>query len=164
MLRYIYLEEKEIKMQIRRICSFTMIITLLLSLAISWAESLEDKAITLVKNIDAVELDSELPKQPFAIWFGKIVGANAQTLWETNDCGEQSGTSADIGRDFPLCVEVDATLSDGRQVGIMIAVGTFEKGVGKPQVFWAFIKQKEHLYDVPRLRELQKMIWNSTEK
>lgn len=141
------------------------IVILPLSLTISQAESLEDKAITFVKNINAIELDSKLPKEPFAIWFSKVVGLNAQIYWETNDCGEQTGTSADIGRDFPLCVEVGAVLLDGRRLVIMIAVGTFKKGVeGKPELFWAFIEHKGHFFTVRPLHKLPKALLISTEK
>lgn len=128
-------------------------------------ESLADNAIALVKNIDATELDSGLPKQPFAIWFSKITGPNAQVHWETNDCGEQTGTTADINRDFPFCVEVDAGLPDGRQLGIMIAVGTYKKEIeGKPVCWWAFIEHKGHFYNVSHLHKLQEALRMSIEK
>lgn len=152
-------------MQITMIYFFITMVALLLNLTISQAESLEDKAIVLVKNINAIELDSKLPKEPFDIWFTKIVGPNVQIRWETNDCGEQTGTPVDIGRDFPLCVEVGAVLLDGRRVGIMIAVGTFKKGIeGKPELFWAFIEHKGHFFTVRPLHKLQKALLISTEK
>ena len=83
--------------------------------------------IAYAKRIDVSTLDPQLPKQSLATWFRNVVGPRVELTWETNDCGEQTGGVADAGRDIPICVEVDATLADGRKVAVMIAVGTVKK-------------------------------------
>ena len=45
---------------------------------------------------------------------------DAKFHWEVNDCGEQSGSPGETGP-IPLCVEVDVSLKDGREIVIFIA-------------------------------------------
>src|SRR3989454_8681914 len=86
------------------------------------------KAIACVKQMPVSELDSTLPSISFEKWLGIEAGREADIRWEVNDCGEQTGTAADRGRDFPMCVEADAAMKDKRSIVIMIAVGSFKKG------------------------------------
>ena len=48
--------------------------------------------------------------------------------YEVNDCGEQTGTSADKGRDFPMCVEAMADSLDVH-ISVVLGVGTFKRGI-----------------------------------
>ncbi|HEY7544189.1 MAG TPA: hypothetical protein VID27_04870, partial [Blastocatellia bacterium] len=95
----------------------------------------EKRTIAYVKQIPVSRLDRSLPDQQLAEWLSQTVGAEAKIVWEVNDCGERTGSSADIGRDFPICVEARSELFGGRNVTLMIAVGTFSKGIwGQPAV------------------------------
>ena len=58
--------------------------------------------------------------------------------WEVNDCGEQTGNpEADKGRDFPICVEAQATLQKKRTLSISVSVGTLQTGVQPDSVEFA---------------------------
>lgn len=78
---------------------------------------------TLVSNIE-----KGMPKMRFDTWFLQTVGPNLKITWEVNDCGEQTGTPADKGRDFPMCVEAIADSTD-LQVSVALGVGTFKRGI-----------------------------------
>src|SRR5438132_1293620 len=89
----------------------------------------EKRAIAYAKQIPVSQFDASLTGQRFGEWLRATVGTQAKIKWEVNDCGEQTGTAADIGRDFPSCVEADVELSGVRKIVISIAVGTFAKGI-----------------------------------
>lgn len=78
---------------------------------------------TLVSNIE-----KGMPKMRFDTWLRQTVGPNMKITWEVNDCGEQTGTPADKGRDFPMCVEAIADSTD-LQVSVALGVGTFKRGI-----------------------------------
>ena len=68
------------------------------------AQVAKDKVIARAQRTPVSALDSALPKQRpkqrFDDWFRKLVGSKAEIRWEANDCGEQTGSPADQGRDF----------------------------------------------------------------
>jgi hypothetical protein len=135
-------------------------VTVLLGAAVpSFSESRDKKAIARAKRIDVAILDTKLPNQRFADWFKNTVGAGARIFWEVNDCGEQTGSSADVGRDFPLCAQAEAQLSDGRKVVIRISVGTFIKGLwGTPRLYDCYIDNQGRLVTVKSLSALVDML------
>ncbi len=104
------------------------------------------KAIEAAKNANVRQIESSLPDQPFARWLREAVGAQAGITWEVNDCGEQTGNpSLDKGRDFPMCVEAQATLSGKRTLFVSLSVGTFKNGVnsGTPSLCYAVIVEPD---------------------
>jgi hypothetical protein len=105
------------------------------------AQSRDERIIAYAKRIRVSSLDPTLPKQPIEIWLKSIVGSKAVLSWEVNDCGEQTGVAGDGSSvNPPLCAEVDAKLTDGRKVGILIAVGTHKSGLkGKPNLFYIYV-------------------------
>lgn len=95
-------------------------------------------AITAAQQALVHALDSSLPRVPFSQWLRDVVGPDAATKWEVNDCGEQTGNPAlDKDRDFPMCGEVLVTLPSQRVLHVSLVVGTFKKGVGGAPRFWA---------------------------
>lgn len=123
----------------------------------------ENETIQRTQTLPASALDRSLPKISLE-YFLKYESGGGVIHWEVNDCGEQTGNpEADSGRDFPMCVEADFD-SNHRSVSVMIAVGTFKKGVsGKPALFSASItdpsgatKSLRQLGDLPK--ELQRPI------
>lgn len=123
--------------------------------ALERAKKMENEAIALVKDVSVSILDASLPEQPFIHWFAAIVGEKTAIQWELNDCGEQTGTPADIGRDFPACVGVNASLPDGRKVYVMITVGTFKKGIfGQPDIWDIAIERNGRFSTVKKLSDL----------
>lgn len=104
------------------------------------------KAIEAAKNANVHQIESSLPDQPFAQWLRQVVGAQAEIKWEVNDCGEQTGNpSLDKGRDFPMCVEAQATLAGKRKLFVSLSVGTFKDGVktGTPSFSYALIVEPD---------------------
>jgi hypothetical protein len=100
------------------------------------SKKLEITALKYAKNYLVSGIENGLPSKSFGVWFQELVGAKTPVTWETNDCGEQTGTSADRGRDFPMCVQASAKMSANLFVSVNIQYGTFKRGVtpGKPVV------------------------------
>jgi hypothetical protein len=102
----------------------------------------ESKAIDAAKNAIVSEVDRTLPKTTFARWLRDVAGPHAETKWEVNDCGEQTGNpELDKGRDFPMCVQVHVALGGKRDLYLALAVGTFKRGVtpGPPSFFYGYV-------------------------
>jgi hypothetical protein len=138
----------------------TAIGLLLLSSALSlWAENDATKVrdarlIRQVQEISVSQLDPALPSVSFEKWLRVEAGADAEFHWEVNDCGEQTGTAADRGRDFPMCVEAQADMKDRRTIVVSIAVGTSKKGVvGKPAVYFAQLVTPAKTMNLPHLSD-----------
>src|SRR6266498_2271383 len=123
------------------------------------AQSLEKQAVSDTQRTLASDLDAELPRLPFTDWFGKVVGPGVGVVWQLSECGERNDAAPNGDGDTQACVEVNTILSDGRKVIVMIAVGTFKKGVTGPPVFrFGVIEQAGKLYLVRRLSDLQRII------
>ncbi len=143
----------------RYVATFAMVVSLCWPatglLQAQVAQVAEGKIIARAQRTPAFELDSALPKQRFDHWFRKLVGSKAEIWWEANDCGEQTGSPTDRGRDLPHCAEAIAVLSDGRKVAVLIGVGTVKKGItGKPVVRFVSIEQGGRIHRVRRLGDL----------
>src|SRR5262249_2091288 len=137
----------------------TTLIALSLFLNNEPAQSLEKQAVSDTQRTLASDLDAELPRLPFTDWFGKVVGSGAGVVWQLSECGERNNAAPNGDGDTQACVEVNAILSDGRKVIVMIAVGTFKKGVTGPPAFrFGVIDQKGELRSIRRLRDLQKLL------
>ena len=137
----------------------TTLIALSLFLNNEPAQSLEKQAVSDTQRTLASDLDAELPKLPFTDWFGKVVGPGAGVVWQLSECGEQVDAAPNGDGDTQACVEVNSILSDGRKVIVMIAVGTFKKGVtGRPAFRFGVIEQKGELRPIRRLSDLQMLL------
>lgn len=116
---------------------------------------LEKQAVSRMQRALASELDQALPRLPFMAWFEEVVGPQAGISWQMTECGERDEKATGATADQPACVEIDAILPDKRKVVVMIAVGTFKKGVtGRLGFAYAIIEQEGRLYGVRRLRDL----------
>jgi hypothetical protein len=76
------------------------------------------KLIAEVKSASVHKVDNTLAEIGLEKWLEKESGDGAQLHWEVNDCGEQTGTPGD--GPVPVCVEVDSSLKDGRQIVIFV--------------------------------------------
>jgi TonB family protein len=142
----------------------TTLIALSLFLNNEPAQSLEKQAVSDIQHTLASDLDAELPKLPFTDWFGKVVGPGAGVVWQLSECGERDDAAPNGDGDTQACVEVNTILSDGRKVIVMIAVGTFKKGVTGPPAFrFGVIDQKGELRPIRRLSNLQKLLSGQVE-
>ncbi len=87
--------------------------------------------IDYAKKYLVSDIEPNVPKMSFADWFQQTVGKATKVEWSINDCGEQTGTSADRGRDLPMCVEAAAVLSPSQHIRVNIQFGTFKRGIMK---------------------------------
>jgi TonB family protein len=136
--------------------SILMTLSLFLTLTQTNQLSLEKQAIADTQRTLASTLDSGLPEISFADWHEKIVGRKTGVIWQLSECGEEADATVNGTGDTRACVEVNTILADGRKVIIMIAVGTFKKGVTGPPAFsFGVIQQKAQLRPIRRLRDLE---------
>lgn len=110
------------------------LVLLLLPLTAAAQKALERKAVNVARTLPASKLDAKLPAVPLERFLQAQAGPGGHISWEANDCGEQTGTIADRGRDFPLCAEATVTLADGRMIVVSVQVGSFKQGIaGTPE-------------------------------
>lgn len=94
-----------------------------------------------------------------ANWFKQVVGPEAGIIWQISECGETAGASSNPAGDMRACVEANSILPDGRKVIVMIAVGTFKKGMtGAPTFHIGVVARGGKLRPVRRLRDLPREI------
>jgi len=136
--------------------SFLMLVSSLCAQSSS-DDKRDAETIQHARSLLVSTLDRSLPKITLE-YFLKYESGGAAIHWEVNDCGEQTGDpETDKERDFPICVEADFD-KDHQAVTLMIAVGTFKKGVsGAPGIFSATItdhggstKSIHQLGDLPK--------------
>lgn len=129
-------------------------------LAGAQSKKLEAAVIAKAKNTPVSQIERNLSKEKFVVWLQKQVGPKNPIAWEVNDCGEQSGTSEDRGRDFPMCVESSARITDAIFLRVSIQYGTFKRGIlgGRPVVRSIFYGDESGAggVDVKDLRELRR--------
>lgn len=127
--------------------------------------TLEQRVVGTVQKLSARSLDPELPDQPFAEWFQSVVGKGTKVEWESNDCGEQTGDPKTTPADFPICGQASAKLPGARTVTVMIAVGSYKKGItGPPGVFFVGLDVENTFETVNSLHELPNAIAGSVPK
>jgi TonB family protein len=118
------------------------------------SQDLEKRAVAITQQIPVQALDPELPKTPFATWFKQAIGPGAEVIWQLSECGELAEAA-----DIRACVEANTIVPDGRQVIVMVAVGTFKKGLaGAPAFQFGVIVRDEELYLIRRLRDLPRQL------
>lgn len=140
----------------------TLWTVLLLSVIVVDAQTSEKRIITYARKIRASKLDPSLPNKSVEAWLRSVVGSKAEMFWESNDCGEGTGSGSDRDRNLPACAEVTAKLSDGRIVGIRIIVGTYRKGIiGAPAFHYAYIASGEEHEPINELRNLPALLRKS---
>ena len=113
------------------------------------------------RHIDVAELDAALPSASLHDWLNGLVKASERVAWEFNDCGEQTGTEADRGRDFPKCLEGSIeSPSRERILSIQVCVGTWQRGfVGKPKIWWIYYTEPvQSAMDVQSLSALKEAV------
>ncbi len=148
-------EKQECTMKGMLLNAGLFLIVLMSALASPPTHGYVKQALAYAKRIPVSQLDPKLPNRPFALWLKGVTGSNAKIRWEVNDCGEQTGGPADIGRDFPSCVEVDAEMRGNREVIMRIAVGTFHRGLtGNPTLYFALVEDNNGSRRLNELSEL----------
>jgi hypothetical protein len=112
------------------------------------------KLIADAKAVPVQKLDSGLPLESFEKWLRDQSGSDAKYHWEVNDCGEQSGAPGDSGP-IPLCVEVDVSLKDGREIVIFIADDSPPAARDSDwKIFFAQVTTQHEKINIRRLSDL----------
>ncbi len=123
-------------------------------------EGRDAQIIATARRVDVHGLDVTLRSQSLEAWLAQVVGSRGSIRWEVNDCGEQTGNPANTPADFPICAEAVIALSDGREAGLSLAVGTAQRGVsGQPAVWYMYVSGGDRSFQYPRrLRDLSQLI------
>jgi hypothetical protein len=120
------------------------------------------------KHIDVTELDTSLPSESLYDWFNGLAKETERVEWEFNDCGEQTGTEADRGRDFPKCLEgsIVSSTTHARMLAIQVHVGTWRRGiVGKPVLgLISYSKPGQSAMDARNLSALKKAVYGDNKR
>lgn len=112
------------------------------------------KIVASVKRASVHKLDDTVPDLAFEKWLRKESGPDAQYHWEVNDCGEQTGSLADTGP-VPTCVEVDSTLTDGREIIILVGDDSPPRSkVADWKIFFAQLVTVHEKINLRRLSDL----------
>ncbi|WPD21777.1 MAG: hypothetical protein SD837_16400 [Candidatus Electrothrix scaldis] len=117
------------------------------------------------KHIDVTELDATLPSTSLHDWLNGLAKASERVAWEFNDCGEQTGSEADRGRDFPKCLEgIIESPSHEKALSIQVYVGTWQRGfVGKPKLgLISYTKPGQSTVEVQDLSSLNALLSTDT--
>lgn len=145
--------------------NYSLIILVILGLtlctpALGQTSARDRRLITYARGLDVAKLDPTLPSGRFEHWFRSLVGTTAKISWEINDCGEQSGNPSDGSSiNPPLCAQVEGSLRDGRQVNVLILVGTHKAGrKGKPAIWSMSLVDNGAVTSPARLRELPMLL------
>jgi len=99
----------------------------------------QTETINFAKKYLVSNIEPDLPPQSFADWFQETVGKEAKIDWDINDCGEQTGTSEDRGRDFSMCVKASAAIGSDVSASVNVQFGTFKRGIMKDKPVVRFI-------------------------
>ncbi|HKQ74982.1 MAG TPA: TonB family protein [Blastocatellia bacterium] len=123
------------------------------------SESFEKRAMSMVQQLPASNLDAKLPNRPFLAWFNELIGQEAGVVWQLAECGAPVNIPGGGGQDVPACAEATVILPSGDRMIVAISVGTFKKGmIGEPAFLRAVVESGEQLYQVRRLRDLPEML------
>jgi hypothetical protein len=107
------------------------------------AASAEDAFVSAARNLSVRRLESGLPEMTLEHWLRKLTAHNTGIQWESNDCGEQTGTRADSSRDVPVCAQASAEAVNGGVLSVSVALGTLSRGIsGAPVLFDATLTRR----------------------
>ena len=94
----------------------------------------ERDAVQYLRAVQASALDPDLPDSRLDRWLESVLRLPAQ--WEMSECGVERRNGHG-----PICVRITQT---SRGIDLQIAIGTDERGAGRPQLVSAAIR----LYDI----------------
>ncbi|HEX3102727.1 MAG TPA: hypothetical protein VHQ01_13075 [Pyrinomonadaceae bacterium] len=143
-----------------RLFAIAAILTIYVTASYAQSKTQDAAAIRYARNISVSRIEKGMPLIRFDPWFRSLVRKGMKVTYEVNDCGEQTGTSADRGRDFPMCVEARA---GNEVVGVRInfQIGTFKTGITMSRPVTRGInvdEEGEETTDLNSLAELVKFL------
>jgi hypothetical protein len=119
----------------------------------------EDAFVTAARNLSVRRLESGLPDMTLERWMRKLAAHNTGVQWESNDCGEQTGTAADTARDVPVCAQASAEAVNGGVLSVSVVLGTLNRGIsGEPALFDATLTRRNQTTTFRTLAALAKAV------
>jgi hypothetical protein len=119
----------------------------------------EDAFVTAARRISVRRLESGLPNLSLERWLGKLAERKTEIQWESNDCGEATGSPADSSRDLPVCVQASAQVVNGGVMSVSLVLGTLSRGVsGEPALFDAMLTRGNRTTTFRSLEALAKAV------
>ena len=92
-------------------------------------------------------------------WLRKLSARKTAIQWESNDCGEATGTPADTSRDVTVCAQANAAAVNGGVMSVSIALGTLNRGIsGEPALFDATLTRGNRTTTFRSLEALAKAV------
>lgn len=113
------------------------LVALTFAVGLSQSPNLEAQAVKVMKETVVETINTGLPPMTLERWLQQQLGPRVEISWELNDCGEATGSSADVGRDPPFCAEASAVMPDRRKVTLTFFAGTEKTGLssGSPKIY-----------------------------
>jgi len=123
-------------------------------------DAVDRQSIQVAQQASVHAIDTTLADERFDSWLRRIVGPEAAISWESNDCGEQTGSPADSARDIPVCAQALVEWTDSSKAYVWLAVGTMKTGISKepPVLFWADVESGDSAWECRTLGRLARLI------
>ena len=121
--------------------------------------SAEDAFVNAARHLSVRRLESGLPNLSLERWLHKLTARQTVIQWESNDCGEATGSPADSSRDVPVCVQASAQAVGGGVMSVSLVLGTLSRGVsGEPALFDAALTRGNRTTTFRSLEALAKAV------
>jgi hypothetical protein len=140
---------------------FFIVLVALFFCSIPNAAHAEDEQVKKAMSLTARDFDRDLPDLPIDDWLLAHIPVRYEVVWgeHITDCGEGGGTSVDIDRDMPVCVEVE--LKEGREVKgfFNFFVGTQKSGFLKDGcgLYFGYLEHGGNKFTFKRLNDVLKV-------
>ena len=96
----------------------------------------ESESVSFARAVRVASIDSSLGS---GLTLSEWITSRARdrdVIWESNDCGEQTGDPETTPQDFPICVSAEFRTCAGLPASIYVIVGTYRKGLAAPVEFY----------------------------
>lgn len=125
-----------------------MKLALTIGIAFIGQMSLTDREAALQRARESIvgEFDPALPNISFDSWLSSLAVPGSEVEWSLNDCGEQTGNpQVDRNREIPMCAEGHVALRDGRELSVLLSIGTWQGGISDraPRFSFAYLREGE---------------------
>ena len=138
-----------------------MILAAIVICSLSGAARAGDAFVKRALSLTARDFDQTLPDQPIDVWLRSHIPQRYEVVWgeHATDCGEGTGTTADKGRDIPICLEV--ILKEGSETKgyLALRVGTEKRGLSKDGrgIYFGYLEHAGERYNFQRLSDVLKV-------
>lgn len=117
-----------------------------------------DHAVEIARLLPATRYDRDLPGERTDAWIAAHLPDGYLAQWgpAITDCGEGTGTPADVARDMPLCAEVEIRQARELRGYLLLFIGTRQRGIlpGEATLFSGYLTQAGRERRLHRLGDL----------